>query len=410
MPISPKEIADKRIENTVTKLCDLIDRKLQESEDTPFEFTFLANTSPEAQNSIVDIYRKIGWSAALIKKSEGVLSTLVLQHPNDALKQALEAETPKSNLLSPPSSVVSFINDRPAQSIKGREAKDRLKNQSMTGNEVKDKLIAEALSCDEGHFALAVNIAEPINHRLAATSPMRKLFIVDNLPNDAKPTYDTRFDTHPIYHSKDGTIKSYDENDENCLEDITELKAHVEIPNERLLKRQFYVVDDAQCRLSDSLESQEACVMMKLLQAAAVFDQTIYTYGETTQRAILDSIGEIESGDMIAAKLIIHPKTYRRVMFHKMYSGDMEEATMRDVLMTGLYGHIYTLDIHVSTHVPENEMFITPMASFLGAYALPSNVEVLPCKAKDKLGFLAKIQCFPVIMNPQSVRKIVIRW
>ena len=95
MPISPKEIADKRLESTIAKLCDLIDKKLQESETLPFEFTFLPNTNPNVCTAIAETYRQVGWSASLETKDAKTILTLASKATfDDSLEMHQEASVP----------------------------------------------------------------------------------------------------------------------------------------------------------------------------------------------------------------------------------------------------------------------------------------------------------------------------
>lgn len=373
MPISPQIIAEKRIENTVTKLCDLIDKKLQESEETPFVFKFLPNTSPEVINSIVEIYRNVGWSASQAQGS------LTLRSPHD------EKEEPK------------------------KESKNTIKEVTQTKLETREHLIETALASDTGRFALAQSMKEPINTSLMYQSVARKFLMVDDLPLSVSPRYTYGEFDEPLYYASDNKVKPYNH---ECLDDYVEFMSSVDIDREDIEQRRFYTLDRAQVRLKDSLQNQEVRAIVTLLQASIKEEQIIHTYGETIDRAILDSVGDIETKDMIAAKMLVHPRTYRRFHYTPRIEDNLNEASQRDILMTGLYGHVFTMDIHISTIVPENEVFILPPGNFVGALALPNNhLEVLPCTNEDGgLSYLAKLKCFPVILNPKLVRKIKVRW
>lgn len=379
MPISPQIVAEKRLENTIDKLCNLIDKKLQESEDGVLEFQFLANTDPKVKDSIVEIYRNVGWSAVLSRWGDEP-HKLILQNPNTQTNKSTEAD-------------------------KSKEIENKLKNNDSKKH---DEIVKVALESSVGRIQLAHAMAEPINTSLMYQSVTRKFLMMDELPVDVQPKYEYGKHGEPIYYASDRTVKPYSH---DCLEDWVEFAAQVNIKQEDIANKKFYVVDQAQVRLKDSLERQETVALMKLFQASIGNEQVIQTYGETLKRAIFETIGEIETQEMLAAKIMCHPKTYRR-MCHALGIDFIDESTHREILMTGLYGHIQTADVHLSVVAPQDEIYMTPMSNFLGALALPKGyLQVLPCTGKDgEIGFLAKQTCMPIILNPNLIHNIKIRW
>jgi hypothetical protein len=89
----------------------------------------------------------------------------------------------------------------------------------------------------------------------------------------------------------------------------------------------------------------------------------------------------------------------------------MKSTSQRDALMYGVYGNLFDMDIHVTNDLSENEIFILPVGCFLGAFALPENhIEVVINKKDGDTNYVAKSKCFPIILNPELVRKINIIW
>lgn len=380
MPISPQIVAEKRVENTVNKLCDLIDKKLQESEDSPFEFRFLPNTSPQVETAILEIYRNVGWVSSV--RMVGDEHTLVLQHPNNATQESDNTE--ETTLLT----VGKNRNRKNTPAI---------------------AIVEDAIGTIDGRIRLAQAMVEPIVTSLIYQSPTRKFLMTDELSVEALPRYTYGEHGEPFYYASDRTIKPYSH---ECLEDWVEFAALVDIDKEDIANRRFYVIDRAQVRLKDSIERQETLALMQLLQASITSDeQVIHTYGETLHRAVLETMGEMESQEMIAAKTLCHPRTYRR-MCYALEKGSIDEATQRDILMTGLYGHLHSSDIHLSVMAPENEIYMAPPAVFVGTLSLPQGyLQVNPCTDENgNIGFLAKQKCMPIMLNPSLVRKIKVRW
>jgi len=379
MPISPQELTDKRLETTINKLCDIIDKKLQESEDMPFRFNFLPNTSPQAQTSIVEIYRNAGWSAELGTKDHEDYwreTYLVLSNPISGAQSNLE---------------VVQLDDEVSQTDK------RAHNESI---------IEASFTSERGRDNIATSMAEPIKTSLQYQSFARKFLMADELPLNTPPRYENAT-PKAVYYASDGTVKQYD-----CdkSDDFYVIKAEAELKHTEAQARRFYTLERIQVKLKDKIQNQELDILVQLLQRAATFDQTIYTYGETICRAILDSMGEIESEELMGAKVLMHPRTYRRAMSDKNFKTDCVASTLRDVLMVGLHGHIHSMDVHLSCRLPENEVFVMPPAQFLGAWSVKEDVKVTKTDTSDSCVFEATEHVLPVIVNPEYVRKIVVRW
>lgn len=63
---------------------------------------------------------------------------------------------------------------------------------------------------------------------------------------------------------------------------------------------------------------------------------------------------EIEAHDLKVAKILVHPDIYKETFkdlkkFNAEWQGEFfDTATKKEVLQSGLYGHLFTADIHMS--------------------------------------------------------------
>lgn len=374
MPISPKEIADARLESTITRLCDLIDTKLRNSEKLPFEFTFLPDTSYEVCTKIAEIYRQVGWSATLVAKDNKNVLTLTTYNAID---------TSALNYIQNTDCVLSDTTD----------------------------IVKDAMSEESGRIAIAHAMKEPILTSLKFQSLLRRIFMIDLLEPTQLPNYDidVEYIDNAFYLNNKREIEPY-----HYIDDTVRF---LEIASSTIYSNTYnkYEIDKSQVKISDSLKRQEDNILVKLLQEAAKFEQTIYTYPQTLDIAILDSMGEIESQELIAAKLILHPMTYRKMFTNGDMFSEFNQPSQKDILMLNLYGNLYGMDVHVTNFVPSNEIFITPPAQFFGSVAVREELSVLPMTQKkineseSKYGFAAYTTMFPVVLYPKTVRKIVVR-
>jgi hypothetical protein len=270
---------------------------------------------------------------------------------------------------------------------------------------LKDEVVGAALDSTDGRCALASAMVDPITTSLTYQSLIRRVLMVDELPVGQLPYYEYMEDNQPIYYTSQG-IKSYNHNNDT-LNDFTEIACNPTLPISEIKARRFYLVDRAQIKAKDSIQRQEDIILFSLLNKAATFEQTIYTYSETTHRAIEDSLVALENQDMVGAKIIAHPQSYR---FIKKLP-DFIEHTIRDVLKTGVQGQYQNLDVHVSTMCEKNVIYILPPAQFVGAFAINQNITVLPADdpLKLKIGWIVLERVFPTILNNEFVRKIIVK-
>jgi hypothetical protein len=87
-----------------------------------------------------------------------------------------------------------------------------------------------------------------------------------------------------------------------------------------------------------------------------------------------------------------------------------DPVTQREVLQTGLFGHIWTADIIVSRVVPAGTLYAVADPEFVGVMPIRQDIEVLPADepAELKLGWVVSEIIGIVISNPRGVAKAVV--
>lgn len=375
MPISTKEIADKRIEYTINKLCGLIDKKIVESENLPFEFNFLPNTDPRVMKMIAEMYRQVGWRATLFEKDSTTKLTLFPKTIEDSVCLHVSA----------------------------------LKAINADGSDRHTDELQQKMSTLEGRMEIAMSMQETILSALLHQSVTRNFLMVDLLEGKP-PLYEIdSSNLNAIYCNRKKQIAPYSEVDE--FTPFVEIASCVDIGPPFTMQK----LEKAQIRMKDSIERQEQNILSMLLQAAVTEKRTIHTYPQTIEIALLDAINEIESYDNIpAAMMLVHPFVFRK-LFMSDSINEFKNSTNSDKLLTGLYGKFQELDVRVSECIPRNEIFIAPPQQFLGAFSVQEDITVLPCQSKneqdeDQFGFITYTKVLPSILNPDFVRKVKIRF
>ena len=339
MPITPNDVAAKRNENTVNKLCDLIDKRLQSSDSEPVEFVFHPGTGSQIEQTIVDTYTQAGWSVSLVC--------------------------------------------------------DGSEHKLVFGN------VQASASCEEISDSQLAGVSEKITSTLNCLSMARKALLLDVVSSKTD---------QPSYIS---LIKK------SCLNGL-HINNEFDVVDYRGYDAESLISLDASSPINclsggmvstgmmiNELRGQEESLLVKLLTRAAIDERTIGTYAETIHKAVLDSMASLEDSELIAAKMWMNPFAYRRLLYLDHIRGHFEEPTQREVLMSGLYGHLYTMDIHLSPRVPEESIFILPPAQYVGVITLVDDLVEINSKATE---LRASVHEFQTLTDPQNVRRIAIRW
>jgi hypothetical protein len=275
-------------------------------------------------------------------------------------------------------------------------------------NEHKEAVIAMALETPEGRTALAQAMVEPIKISLNYQGIGRKLVMVDELPNGAYPRYerDVTVTSHVV--AKRGQVMTSVVEGEELLIPTFEIAANPTIKLNEIRQRRYYIVDRAQVRAKDSLQRQEDTEVFRVINAAIPTAQSISVSGALQPENINLALTMIEEHELIGAKIVVAPARYKDIrQFGKEF---FDEATQRDILMTGLYGHLYTADIHVSTMVPKNCVYVLAPAQFVGAMPVRQDVTVLPADdpKKLRLGWVVYEDIGIGVINDYALARILV--
>lgn len=275
-------------------------------------------------------------------------------------------------------------------------------------NEQREAIIAQALETPEGRTALAQAMVEPIKTSLMYQGIGRKLLMVDELPQGALARYERDVAVKSYVIPKRGSVPTAEVEAEELIVPTIELAANPTIRLNEVRQRRFYIVDRAQVRAKDSLQRQEDIETFKVLNAAVPAAQSISVAGTLQPENVNLALTLIEEHELIGAKIVVHPQRYKDI---RTWGKDFyDEATQRDILMTGLYGHLYSADIHVSTMVPKNAVYVLAPAQFVGAIPVRQDITVLPADdpKRLRLGWVIYEEVGFAVINDYAVSRIIV--
>jgi hypothetical protein len=274
--------------------------------------------------------------------------------------------------------------------------------------ETRNTIVAMALDTNEGRQALAQAMVEPIKNSLMYQAIGRKLLLVDELPQGVLPRYERDVTAKSFVIGKRGNVPTSEIEAEELLVPTFELAANPVIRYSEVKARRFYIVDRAQIRAKDSLQRQEDTEVFKVINSGTPNDQTISVNGTVQLEQVNLALTLIEEHELIGAKIVVPPARYKD--FRGWGPDVYDQATQRDILQTGLYGHLFTADIHLSTMVPKNCVYIMAPAQFVGAMPIRQDITVLPADdtRKLRLGWVVYEELGFAVINDFSLSKIIV--
>jgi len=274
--------------------------------------------------------------------------------------------------------------------------------------EQKQAVVAQALNSDEGRVALAQAMVEPIRRSLEYQAVGRKLLLVDELPQGALARYER--DVSAIAHviSRRGAVPDQIQEGEEVLVPTFEIAANPQVRLSEIKARRFYIVDRAQIKAKEAIQKEEDTNIFAALLASADArgDQIVTNVGTLSPASLNTAFRFIEQHDLVATKIVVHANQYSAIrVFGKEF---YDEATTREILTSGLFGHLWTADIHVSSRMDPDTVLIVASPDTVGAFPIRQDITVLPADdpKKLRLGWVIYEEIGICVVNDYALSRI----
>jgi len=276
-------------------------------------------------------------------------------------------------------------------------------------DEQKEMIIAQALETEEGRTALAQAMVEPIRRSLEYQAVGRKLLMVDELPQGALARYERDLASTAHVVARRGAVPDQIQEGEEILVPTWEIAANPTIRLSEIKARRFYIVDRAQIKAKEAIQKEEDTQIFNALIAAAdasAQNQIVTDMSSLSTTALNSAFRFIERHDLVATKIVVHANRYADI---RTFGKDFyDEATVREILTTGLYGHLWTADIHVSSRMPTNTVLVVASPDTVGAFPIRQDITVLPADdpKKLRLGWVIYEEVGIAVINDYAISKI----
>lgn len=249
-------------------------------------------------------------------------------------------------------------------------------------------------------------MVEPIRRSLEYQAVGRKLLMVDELPQGALARYERDVAAIAWVVSRRGAVPDQIQEGEEVLVPTFEIAANPTVRLSEIKARRFYIVDRAQIKAKEAIQKEEDTNIFTALLTACPAAQSITNYGTLTVPALNEAFKQIEQHDLVAAKIVTHAFQYASI---RTFGKDFfDEATQREIITTGLYGHLWTADIHVSSRMPNDTVLVVASPETVGAFPIRQDITVLPADdpKKLRLGWVIYEEVGIVVINDYAIAKI----
>jgi len=276
-------------------------------------------------------------------------------------------------------------------------------------NQEREMIIAQTLESPEGRVALAQAMVEPIRRALEYQAVGRKLLMVDELPQGAYARYEKDVRATATVISRRGAVPDMITEGEEILVPTFEIATHPTVRMSEVKARRFFIVDRAQIKAKEAIQKIEDTEIFNVINTAIDGDHTVVsTGGALTITALNQAFATVEQHDMTVGKVVC--QAFRYADIRNWGKTVYDEATTKEVLTTGLFGHIWTADIHVSSRMDPYIVFVLAPAEYVGAFPIRQDITVMPADdpKKMRLGWVIYEEIGIVVVNNYACAKITV--
>lgn len=270
------------------------------------------------------------------------------------------------------------------------------------------KMLEAAFSSPDGLVALASSMANPIRFTLDYQAIGRKLMFVDPLQQGQMAIYDLDFKVPVHIISKRGQVPDRVVESERITVPTHEIATYPSIRYSHIREKRFNIIERVQTRAKLDLMQEEDSEIFNVLNAAATDVNTeILNAGSVLARAdLINGIREVVKWDLPVAYLTMSMAMYTNLLTWN--NSDFDPITQREVLSTGLLGHLWNASILESKMVSFDRTFVTSEPEFVGVIPVRQDVNVIPADKPEKmrLGFVCYEELGFAVTNPRGVARV----
>lgn len=290
-----------------------------------------------------------------------------------------------------------------------------LAGQPGMSDKSRDELVVQATLTNEGKLALAQAMANPIRKNLDYAGIARRLLVVDPLEQGAYPSYERDIDVSAVVLSSNGTGPESRVWGDRIVVPTFELYSNPTVRIAEVRRRRFNVIERAVQKARQEIQAQEDANVFAAVDAAATVENTQQDIADAgmLKRDLIELKQQVDRWDLVTAKFFMNINEFTDILKwgtgggQGTGGGEVDPVTMREILQTGLYAHIWGADIMVSKIVPPGTVYAAADPEFVGVMPIRQDIEVLPADEPKRLslGWVVSEEIGIAIVNPRGVAK-----
>lgn len=277
----------------------------------------------------------------------------------------------------------------------------------------RDALIEKAIDTQDGKLALAQAMANPIRKNLDYHGMARRALVVDPLPQGALPVYDRDIDVTAVVVSAHGSGPESRVMGDRITVPEMEFFSNPTVRFSEAQRRRFNVIDRAVQKARQEIMAQEDANVFSALDTASQVENTLSDISDSglLKRDLLEIKKSVDRWDLVTTKFFMNISEFNEILLwgagggQGTGGGELDPVTMREVLQTGLYAHLWGADILVSKIVPVGTVYGCADPEFVGVMPIRRDIEVIPSDEPKqlKMGWVVSEEVGIGIVNPRGV-------
>jgi hypothetical protein len=289
-----------------------------------------------------------------------------------------------------------------------------LAGQPGMSEEKRDELISRALLTQDGKYALAQAMANPIRRNLDYQGIFRRALVVDPLPQGALPVYDRDIDVAAVVISSNGSGPESRIFGDRVTVPEFEIFSNPTVRIAEVKRRRFNVIDRAVQKSRQEVMAQEDSNGFAAFDMAATVENTSQDIADAglLKRDLAQLKAQVDRWDLVTTKFFMNINEYIDILNWASLGGaggvgEIDPVTQREILQTWLQARLWGADILVSKIVPAGTVFACADPEFVGVLPIRQDIEVLPADEPKqlKLGWVVSEIIGLGIVNPRGVSR-----
>lgn len=284
--------------------------------------------------------------------------------------------------------------------------------------EEKQQIIQAALSgSPEERLRFGQEMIPLVLERLDYEGFIRQVFRTHNLSQGQINTYEKDINVTALVTHEDGSTIGTQVRGERIFPPEFLITAMPKITISEIAQRQFDVVERTHDKTTYQVMLKEDKQGLRELYGASTVENNIINITSTVSKSVLETLQyEVERHRLPVSKFIMNRQELGDLK-KNVNAIDFDPVTSRDLLLTGIFGSIWGVDVFVtagvdeqgieSVSVPEGMIFAVTEGRYLGAMPIRVELSVFPADqfvwGTPSYGWFFVEQISQVVYNPRAV-------